>query len=82
MNLLATAASHAKPGFPIIPLIVLVALTAGVLLLFGWRPLKSRKVSQSPAASAVRATGRGASRVAARTRATTKQSAAQPDDAA
>lgn len=78
----AHAAAKTSTGSEIFAGIVIVIIVAAVLLLFGWRPVRSRTVSESPAANAVRTTGRAGRKAGRKVAARTRKPAVQPDDAA
>jgi len=80
--MLLAAASHGTDVTPVLTGIGIIVVVVGALILFGWRPVRSRKVSKSPAATTARTTRRGARRVAARARSAAKVPPVQPDDAA
>jgi hypothetical protein len=68
MNVLA-AAGHGSSASPIV-WFVLVGGVAVILFAFGWRPLKSRKISQSPVGNGAKAVSR-----------TVRRGKRQPEDA-
>lgn len=78
-SIAAAAASHGTSvSSEVVAGIIIVGAVLLVLVVLGWRPRRSRPVSQSPAAAAVRAGRRSAA--GAKTR--SKAPAPQPEDAA
>jgi len=86
MHILAAAASHggSSTGFQVFAGIVCVLAVLAVLrFVLGWGPTKrtSVPVRRAAAARGVRATGRGASKAAARVKGSAKQASPTPEDA-